>query len=299
MSGNLNNRVLVIDDDIELLNTYRDFLQPDKKNVNKHLEAFAEVAGQEEDLQPNFAVSFVPQGENGVELVYKFLIEDLPFAVAFIDIRMPPGIDGLETAKRIRKLDDRIYIIIVTAYSDRSVEDMQMTLQHDVVLAMKPLTRDEVVQQARNACNRWQEDELLRKQQNSMQQKIGVFTENRWYLKDIISAIPEGIVICTPAGQISYINYAGLKLFGYSTDDLLSKHVASLFADKNIQKLIHGIVENNLKPRHLKRTIQNRHGDRVSVLVSGSALCDSTGNVYSVLLVINNFFEFEKHLKSG
>ncbi|GAA3269177.1 hypothetical protein GCM10020258_41510 [Sphingomonas yabuuchiae] len=60
------------------------------------------------------------QGLEAVAAVERAQAEGSPFAVAFIDIRMPPGIDGRETARRIRALDPDIHIVIVTGYSDFS-----------------------------------------------------------------------------------------------------------------------------------------------------------------------------------
>ncbi len=117
----------------------------------------------------DFVVATAQQGAQGVELVKEALDAGRPFAVAFIDIRMPPGIDGLETASRIRKLDGAIYIIIVTAYSDRSIEEIQREVRHDVVLARKPLSNDEIVQQARNACNGWERDRQLAEKSRSLE----------------------------------------------------------------------------------------------------------------------------------
>ncbi|MBF0357793.1 MAG: response regulator [Magnetococcales bacterium] len=176
-----NNRVLVLDDDRELLTAYRSILQPKEKEQSLLLE-FAEFKEEPDKSWPMFEVTTAQQGLQGVELVKKSLADNSPFAVAFIDIRMPPGIDGLEAARKIRNLDSSIYIIIVTAYSDRSIEEIQRDVRHDVVLARKPLSNDEIVQQARNACNGWDRDRQLKEKSHSLndanqelQEKIALF----------------------------------------------------------------------------------------------------------------------------
>ncbi len=214
--------------------------------------------------------------------------------MAFIDVRMPPGIDGLETARKIRTLDDRIYVIIVTAYSDRSVEEIQAVLEHDVLLARKPLSRDEILQQARNACNRWQEDEALRHEGEKSRERTDQLELSRMFLMDVISAIPETVILCSPRGRIRYVNHAGVKMIGYTAVQLNDKLVDLLFPGSGIRNLLRGIVENNLKPRRVKRLLLNSRGEDRPVLVSGSALCDQAGNVRSVLLTISDFAEFEK-----
>jgi adenylate cyclase len=163
-----NKRVLVIDDDKELVAAYRNILQPKEKKRSALLD-FADVDNESDSKETSFEVTTAQQGEEGIELVKKSLVENLPFAMAFIDIRMPPGIDGLKTASQIRDLDSSIYIIIVTAYSDRSIEEIQRGVRHDVVLARKPLSNDEIIQQAYNACNNWDRDQQLEEQSRKLE----------------------------------------------------------------------------------------------------------------------------------
>ena len=167
-----NNRVLVLDDDAELLTAYRAILQPPREERSLLFDFVGGgdgVKAEPEAQRPAFDVATAPQGEEGVQLVRRSLEEGRPFAVAFIDIRMPPGIDGLEAARRIRDLDPAIYIIIVTAYSDRSIEEIQREVRHDVVLARKPLSSDEIVQQARNACTGWGRDRQLEEKSQALE----------------------------------------------------------------------------------------------------------------------------------
>ncbi|MBF0444424.1 MAG: response regulator [Magnetococcales bacterium] len=164
-----NNRVLVIDDDQELLAAYRNILQP-KEQQRSALLDFADVDNNpDSDNRATFEVITAQQGDEGVKLVRQSLLENCPFAVAFIDIRMPPGIDGLKAASQIRDLDSSIYIIIVTAYSDRSIEEIQRGVRHDVVLARKPMSDDEIIQQAYNACNNWDRDRKFEEQSRRLE----------------------------------------------------------------------------------------------------------------------------------
>ena len=93
-----NNRIIVIDDDPDVWEAYKAILAPqqleEKFTAQKKMEELVANAGLTGlPDQENFDVSFASQGQEGLQLVEKFLQEDRPFAIAFIDVRMPPGWD--------------------------------------------------------------------------------------------------------------------------------------------------------------------------------------------------------------
>ena len=125
------------------------------------------LQGAGEEQMFTFGVMGASQGEEGYELAKMAYEMNSPFTVALIDMRMPPGWDGLTTAQKLRELDPRIFIVIVTAYTDRSIEEIQEVLQFDALLIYKPFTGDEIFQLARTLCISW----------NNRQQKQEAFDE--------------------------------------------------------------------------------------------------------------------------
>ncbi|MBT7478352.1 MAG: EAL domain-containing protein, partial [Gammaproteobacteria bacterium] len=105
--------------------------------------------------EAEFVVTTAQQGREALECVKQAAEVGMPYAVAFVDVRMPPGWDGLETAQRIREIDDHIHIVFVTAYSDRSVDEMQAALNKNTLLTSKPFSGDEIKQLARTLCISW------------------------------------------------------------------------------------------------------------------------------------------------
>ena len=156
----MNNRILVIDDDAQVIETYREILVPMVDEIDELATQIGlPVLEDENQRQFEFELMSATQGEEGVEFARMAVEMKRPFAVAMIDMRMPPGMDGLQTATELRKLDDRILIVIVTAYTDRSIEEIQKVLNHDAILVYKPFTGEEIFQMARTLCISWNDRE--------------------------------------------------------------------------------------------------------------------------------------------
>jgi diguanylate cyclase (GGDEF)-like protein len=103
------------------------------------------------------------QGLDAVAMVERALAAGEPFPVAFIDIRMPPGIDGKETARRIRALDPEINLVIVTGFSDFSPLEISRAAgpADKIFYIAKPFEVAEVVQTATALGRRWTVDREL------------------------------------------------------------------------------------------------------------------------------------------
>jgi CheY-like chemotaxis protein len=125
-------RLLVVDDDPSVAAAYNLVLEEPKllqggENDSSLDDLEAELFGTSEKTEPNgWRVEFLDQGLDAVSEVRRSLESNDPVTAVFLDVRMPPGIDGYETAKRIRQLDKNIHIVIVTAFSDYSYEDFLM-----------------------------------------------------------------------------------------------------------------------------------------------------------------------------
>jgi len=157
----MNRRILVIDDQKEVLKDYEEILTPHICEVNRLRELEEELFGEKltppENLQPCYELYLAKQGQEGYELVKKMKSLGTPFAVAFIDMRMPGGWDGLETARRIRQIDPDIEIVIVTAYSDRDrIEIVEKVGEPSKLLYLKkPFDLEEIRQLALALTEKW------------------------------------------------------------------------------------------------------------------------------------------------
>ena len=97
------------------------------------------------------------RGQAGWELVKRAVQEGRPFSVAFVDMRMPPGWDGVETIEHIWQTDPEVQIVICTAYSDHAWEDVIRRLgnQEKLLILRKPFDNIEVQQLATALAQKW------------------------------------------------------------------------------------------------------------------------------------------------
>jgi CheY-like chemotaxis protein len=131
MSDIKTPRILVADDDLGVIGAYRYVLEKPVTGLAGASEADAlevELFGSDVSVlaadDENWRVHFVDQGADAVAAVRAAIAKSDPFSVVFLDIRMPPGIDGYETAAQIRKLDPLVHIVFVSGYSDYSEQEL-------------------------------------------------------------------------------------------------------------------------------------------------------------------------------
>ncbi len=160
-------RILIVDDEPAMHDSYRRSFastrSPGAGGLNAMAVALWSDVGLRAAQEPAYALTHVYQGLEAVEEVEKARADGTPFAVAFIDIRMPPGIDGRETARRIRALDPNVAIVIVTGYSDFSpLEISKVAGPADKLFYIaKPFEVAEIQQTAAALIARWGNDRAL------------------------------------------------------------------------------------------------------------------------------------------
>jgi CheY-like chemotaxis protein len=158
MNPDKNRRILVIDDNKSIHDDFRKIFSPAgpaQAAINMtETQLFGIPA---EDRQPQFEIDSAYQGEQGVELVKTALAEGRPYAMAFVDMCMPPGWYGIKTAQEIWKVDPEIQIVICTAYSAYSWEEMleQIGNIDRVAILKKPFDTVEALRMANELTEKW------------------------------------------------------------------------------------------------------------------------------------------------
>ncbi len=154
-----NNRILVVDDNPAIHEDIRKILcgpsQESAELADTKALLFEIPAPGPSVVQ--FEIDSAFQGEEGLRRVQAALEAGRPYAVAFVDVRMPPGWDGVETIARIWKEYSELQVVICTAYSDHSWDQMirQIGRSDGLVILKKPFDNIEVLQLAHALTQKW------------------------------------------------------------------------------------------------------------------------------------------------
>ncbi|MBT4092161.1 MAG: response regulator [Deltaproteobacteria bacterium] len=173
-------RILIVDDEEEVRKAYLSILLPQtvsdgidemasslfgsaekEAEMDEMMAFFADDGAEmivEADLQTGtYEVDQASQGAEAVEKIRYALQENRPFSLMFLDIRMPPGIDGVQAAKEIRQLDSEVEIVIMTAYSDYSYKEIIQTVGNPerLLYYRKPFKSSQILQLASSLTQQW------------------------------------------------------------------------------------------------------------------------------------------------
>lgn len=158
-------RILVADDEMEYLNLYQCVFA--ENNPINASTAYTSIFPDSKDWGAGtfkFELTCCSQGDGAIDQIKQSIEENRPFSAAFLDVRMPPGPDGVWVAKQIRNLDPLIEIAIVTGFSDYPLADIISRIPpvHKLVYIQKPFKLNEIYHIAYSLCaKRLQEDSIL------------------------------------------------------------------------------------------------------------------------------------------
>jgi CheY-like chemotaxis protein len=175
-----NRRVIVIDDNAAIHDDVRKILCPPPHETTDALESLerelmgAEATPPKLRVNLKFHVDSAHQGREGLRKVEEAVGKGLPYAVALVDIRMPPGWDGIETTIALWRAQPDLQIVVCTAYSDYSWDDMidRLGLTDSLFVLRKPFDSIELLQLAHSLTEKWTRSHALQRRLAELEQQV-------------------------------------------------------------------------------------------------------------------------------
>lgn len=240
-------RVLLVDDNPAIHEDFRKILrgEEDDEEHASSLDAAAEALfdlSRQAPRMARFEIDSAHRGEEALPLLRKALQEGRPYALAFVDVRMPHGWDGVETVERLWRVDPALQAVICTAYSDYTWRAMagRLGLSDSLVVLKKPFDNLEVLQLAHALTNKWNLTQQAQARLATLDAMVGERTlaleeansdlrrsEARFATAFKASPIPLAIQVCANNRFVD-VNDAFVHMSGYSREELLGGDVANL-----------------------------------------------------------------------
>jgi PAS domain S-box-containing protein len=178
------------------------------------------------------------QGEEGLTKVERALAAEKPYALAFVDMRMPPGWDGLETIRRLWQVYPELEVVICTAYSDHSWHQIQQTLgiNERLLILKKPFDKVEVEQLALALTEKWNLRRLAYLRTQNLEELVrlsigGLYDEKKKlerseaYFRNLTENALDLITLLDPAGTVRYQSSSIHPVLGYRPEELSGKPI--------------------------------------------------------------------------
>ncbi|TKK35079.1 GGDEF domain-containing response regulator [Pseudomonas sp. CFBP13528] len=157
-SARANRRILIVDDTASIHQDFRKILCADEYGEPSLDALESALFGTAAPVRQAFELDSAYQGQEALALVNKALEAKAPYAMVFIDMRMPPGWDGLHTIEQLWDVDPNLQIALCTAYSDYSFEAIEARLKYEDqwLILKKPFDALEIRQMANALTWKWQ-----------------------------------------------------------------------------------------------------------------------------------------------
>jgi len=147
------HKILIVDDNQLIHDDFEKILAQDvhlSELVEVESLLFGDTTSPAMDPQIESSLSHAFQGEDAVKLVKQAMAEGVPFDIAFVDMRMPPGWDGVKSIEELWKIDPELQVVICTAFSDYAWSDVlgRLGQTDNLLILKKPFDGAEVTQLA-------------------------------------------------------------------------------------------------------------------------------------------------------
>lgn len=245
-------RIIIIDDNPNIHKDFIKVLTISPKNTQAFDVLDTALFGKDEvaskdDYLPEFSFDTASQGREGVMKIKQAQLEGRPYALAFVDIRMPPGWDGVETIKRLWKIDPNIQVVICTAFSDYNwMETIEnLGVNDNLLILKKPFDNLVVKQLACALTKKWLLERDSKSHTELLNQMVKDKTETLQHtlslLRATLESTTEGVLVVDLNKQILDYNNRfihildiPLSLLVFKDENLVQEFIVDKLQDPSL-----------------------------------------------------------------
>jgi PAS domain S-box-containing protein len=280
-----NNRILVVDDNPAIHTDFNKILR-EGADRGQHLDSAEAILFGDTRRGPcefeAFEIDSAMQGREGLAMVRKAVEAGRPYATAFVDVRMPPGWDGIETVARMWEVQPDLQIVICTAYSDYSWEDMMRRFgrSDNLLILKKPFDNVEVLQLAHALTKKWQVteqaalrieqmDAMVRQRTQELQTAHDRLRSSEERFSKAFHASPIPMAIHSlDEGRFADANEAFQRMSGFKPAELIGWTAEELNFCADLQARAWPLLRAQKNLRNIECQVATRNGEVRQALVS-------------------------------
>ena len=281
-----NHRILLVDDNPAIHQDFRKILIPSPNEENKMLDAAEAMLFEEQPISraiaSNFTIESAFQGREALDKVKKAIIDGQPYALAFVDVRMPPGWDGIETIEHLWAVDPSLQVVICTAYSDYSWETMieRLGVSDNLLLLKKPFDNVEVLQISHALTKKWlvtrraelrfdELDHMVRERTRDLEAAGSEIRHSEERFSQAFRNNPIAQAIQTlKAQRFVDVNEAFLQMTGFTRGEIVGRTPIELRLCLDYESRFLQFVRDGKAVHNAEAQVSTRGGELRSVLLS-------------------------------
>ncbi len=289
MKNNTPNkkRILIIDDNIQIHYDFEKVLLASKKKEND-LDILEEsLLGKTSSQQDEtYSIDYAFQGQEGLKMVEDSIKEKEPYAVAFVDVRMPPGWDGIETISKIWEVYPDLQVVICTAYSDYSWDELSKNFGHTdkLLILKKPFDNIEVRQLAYTLSKKWELNKTVNLNLNELGRNVEERTkelqQSEEKYRTMIENSNDMIWTLDTNGNFLYYNQKSKELTDYNIKEGVGISFIPIILEEDL-KMVQNVFLDTLagNPNHYEVRIHNSSRTKIITLSVNTAPIFKEGKV--------------------
>ncbi len=240
-----------------------------------------------------YAIDSAFQGQEGLACVQAALVEQRGYPLAFVDVRMPPGWDGIETIARLWEADADLQVVICTAYSDYSWDEMiaKLGASDRLVILKKPFDNIEVLQLAQSLTAKWHLARQVRAQIRDLEKEVATRTaelrQSEAYFRVIAENVRDLVTVVDARGAHVFHNAAYERVLGIPTEELgRTAPVDLIHPDDQIRVVLatHGVLESGAAEEFIYR-MRHQDGSWRMLKAQASPVRNPRGEVERLVIV--------------